>query len=313
MKADDPALDIVAARAAIARIEFFRSERPGEPAVTRLGGLTNLVFRVDCNGDSYVMRIPGAGTEDYIDRGFEAVAAREAARVGVSPEVILADARTGIMVSQFVEGRTMSPKLFKSTSGAPARAGDVLRRLHTSGAVFKFRFDLFGMMDEYQRVLSSRPGDRPEGYEAALRSAQDWRRMLASKPLPVTACHCDLLAENFIDTGKRMWLVDWEYSGMNDPMWDLGDACVEAGFDAGQEAQMIAAYFGGEPKPAERGRIAIYKALCDLLWTQWGLIQHATKNPADDYWQYATRRFERCRALLASPQFGEDVAAAANG
>src|SRR5450631_3977664 len=92
MKADDPALDIVAARAAIARIEFFRSERPGEPAVTRLGGLTNLVFRVDCNGDSYVMRIPGAGTEDYIDRGFEAVAAREAARVGVSPEVILADA-----------------------------------------------------------------------------------------------------------------------------------------------------------------------------------------------------------------------------
>ena len=76
---------------------------------------------------------------------------------------------------------------------------------------------------------------------------------------------------------------------------------------------MIAAYFSGEPKPAERGRIAIYKALCDLLWTQWGLIQHATKNPADDYWQYATRRFERCRALMASPQFGGHVAAAANG
>ena len=305
--------DIAAARAAIGRIDFFRSERPSEPMVTRLGGLTNLVFKVDCNGDSYTLRIPGKGTEEYIDRGLEAVAAREAARVGVAPEVIVADPATGIMVTQYLNAATMSPKLFKTVAGAPRRAGEVFRRLHTSGAVFKFRFELFGMIDEYLRVLGTKTVQLPDGYQKALREAEAVRRALAVRPLPLTACHCDPLAENFLDTGRRMWLVDWEYSGMNDPLWDLGDVSVEAGFDAGQEAEMIAAYFGGEPKPPERGRIVVYKAMCDLLWTLWGLIQHANKNPADDFWVYANRRFDRCKALMADPSFAAHVTAVANG
>jgi len=301
------------AREAIGTLPFFRSEHPGAPVIRRLGGLTNLVFRVDCNGDSYVLRLPGKGTEDYIDRGLEAIAAREAARVGVSPAVILADPATGIMVSEFLDTRTMTPALFRSTPGAPARAGQILRKLHTSGAQFKFRFELFGMIDDYLRVLGAKPVQLPAGYQQVLRDAQIVRQALAAKPPPLTACHCDPLAENFLDTGKRMWLVDWEYSGMNDPMWDLGDVSVEAGLDAKQEAEMVAAYFGGEPKPAERGRIVIYKAMCDLLWTLWGLIQHADKNPADDFWLYSNRRFDRCKALMADPQFADHVAAAAAG
>lgn len=306
----DPVSDGIAqARAAIGRIEFFRSERPGEPTVSPLGGLTNHVYRVDCNGDSYVLRVPGQGTEDYIERSFEAVAVREAARVGVSPEVILADPRTGLMVTQFVAAQTMSPKLFKTAPGAPGRAGEVLRKLHTSDAQFKFRFDLFGMMDEYLRVLGTKTMELPEGYQKILRDTQSVRRALAAKPAPLTACHCDPLADNFLDTGRRMWLVDWEYSGMNDPMWDLGDVCVEGGFGQKEEAEIIAAYFGGEPKPAERGRIAVYKAMCDLLWTLWGLIQHANKNPSDDFKLYATRRFARCKALMDDPAFARHMSA----
>ena len=130
--------DIAPARNAIARIDFFRSERPGEPIVTRLGGLTNLVYRVVCNGDSYVLRVPGKGTEDYIDRDLEAVAVREAARVGVSPEVVVSEPASGVLVTQFIDGTTMNAKAFKTMPGAPSRAGEVLRRLHTSGAQFKF-------------------------------------------------------------------------------------------------------------------------------------------------------------------------------
>ena len=307
------ASDIAAARAAIGRIEFFRSERPGEPTVTRLGGLTNLVFRVDCNGDSYVLRVPGKGTDDYIDRDLEAVAAREAARVGVSPEVIVCTPANGVLVTPYVNGATMNTRLFKSTPGAPTRAGEVLRRLHTSGAQFKFRFDLFGMIEEYQRVLASHAPRLPEGYQKAQRDVDAIRRVLAARPLPSVACHCDPLAENFVDTGRRMWLVDWEYSGMNDPMWDLGDVAVEAGFDDRQEAELTAAYFRGEPKPAERARIVVYKAMCDYLWTLWGLIQYANKNPADDFWAYANRRFDRCKALLADPQFAAHISAVASG
>src|SRR3546814_15775389 len=110
-----------------------------------------------------------------------------------------------------------------------------------------------------------------------------------------------------------MWIVDWEYSGMNDPLWDLGDVSVEAGFDAAQDREMMEAYCGGAPSPALMGRMVIYKALCDLLWTLWGLIQHADGNPVDDFWAYPVNRFERCHQLMPAPVFARHVPALTNG
>jgi len=278
--------------------------------VERLGGLTNLVFRA---GD-YCLRIPGKGTEEYIDRANEAVAAKEAARAGVSPEVMHFDEATGVMLTRFIDGAvTMSPDLFKQRKGSPARAGEAFRKLHRSGAKFPFRFELFSMIDDYLRILSGKTVDLPEGYHDVLTEAETVRGALNAHPLPLTACHCDPLCENFLDTGERMWVVDWEYSGMNDPMWDLGDLSVEAGFDPAQDEEMIWAYFGGVPRPDELGRVVIYKAMCDLLWTLWGLIQHANENPVDDFMAYALNRFHRCRALMADPDFAAHVKAVAAG
>jgi thiamine kinase-like enzyme len=121
------------------------------------------------------------------------------------------------------------------------------------------------------------------------------------------------LCENFLDTGERMWIVDWEYSGMNDPMWDLGDLSVEAGFDSSQEEEMMAAYFDGAPPRDLWGRMVIYKAMCDLLWTLWGLIQHANENPVDDFWAYSVNRFERCKRLMAEPEFATHLKAIDGG
>jgi thiamine kinase-like enzyme len=121
------------------------------------------------------------------------------------------------------------------------------------------------------------------------------------------------LCENFLDTGKIMWIVDWEYSGMNDPLWDVGDLSVEAGMDAEQDAELMRAYFGREPTAAETGRMIIYKALCDLLWTLWGLIQHADENPAEDFWAYAIGRFDRCKTLMQDPEFNDHIKAVQNG
>lgn len=278
--------------------------------ITRLGGLTNLVFKVD----GYCLRIPGKGTEEYIDRRNEAQAAREAARAGVSPELVHFDETTGIMVTRYIAGaETMSPASFKSRQGAPARAGAALRKLHASGAVFKARFELFSMIDGYLKILSTKDADLPPGYHDAVREAGSIRAALAAHPLPLAACHCDPLCENFLDTGERMWIVDWEYSGMNDPLWDLGDLSVEGAFGPQEDAEMTDAYFGGEASPAERGRIVIYKAMCDLLWTLWGLIQHANMNPADDFWAYAGNRFARCRILMGDPGFARHVAAVRKG
>jgi len=299
--------DIDRARDAIAGIPALAGY--GGPIV-RLGGLTNLVFQV---GD-HCLRIPGKGTEEYINRANEGVAAREAAKAGVSPEVIHFDDRTGVMVTRFIEGaQTMSPAAFKLNAGSPARAGEAFRRLHASGATFPFRFELFSMIDDYLKVLSTKDVALPAGYHDVVREAGTVRTALAAHELPLAACHCDPLCENFLDTGERMWIVDWEYSGMNDPMWDLGDLSVEGKFDADQDEAMIRAYFGGAPRPAERGRIVIYKAMCDLLWTLWGLIQLAAGNPADDFRAYADGRFARCRALMETEGFAAHVAAVAKG
>ncbi|RWN14563.1 MAG: LPS biosynthesis choline kinase [Mesorhizobium sp.] len=276
----------------------------------RLGGLTNLVFKA---GD-FCLRIPGKGTEEYINRANEAVAAREAAKAGVSPEVLHVDPGTGVIVTRYIAGaETMSPEKFRTRPGSPARAGEAFRKLHDSGAVFPFRFELFAMIDDYLKVLSTKEVALPAGYHDVVRDAESVRSALAAHPLPIVACHCDPLCENFLDTGERMWIVDWEYSGMNDPLWDLGDLSVEGKFDAAQDEEMIRAYFGGEARPAERGRIVIYKSMCDLLWTLWGLIQLANNNPVDDFRAYADGRFARCKALMETPEFSRHLAAIHRG
>ncbi|MHA1524595.1 MAG: choline/ethanolamine kinase family protein [Alphaproteobacteria bacterium] len=278
--------------------------------ITRLGGLTNLVFRVETGGRDVCLRLAGAGTEDYIDRKVEAHNARAAAAAGVGPKVIHADAATGVMVTQFLSGcQTMTPALFASTPGAAARAGRALRRLHDSGQKFQHRFELFAMIDEYLALLEKKPVPFPKGYHQVLGQAEAMRAALAVHPGDLAPCHCDPLAENFLDDGTTMWIVDWEYSGRNDPLWDLGDLSVEGSFDAATEEELINAYFGGGASDAQFGRIVIYKAACDLLWTLWGLIQLANDNQAEDFAAYAQTRFSRCERLMSAPGFVEHLRA----
>jgi thiamine kinase-like enzyme len=274
--------------------------------VTRLGGLTNRVYRLQ----DAVLRVPGKGTEEYINRANEAAAARVASDAQVSPDVLYADAATGLMVTRLVgDAATMTPELFRTRMGSPGRAGAAFKKLHASGGTFPFRFELFAMIDDYLKVLSGKDVDLPDGYHDVVKEAEGIRRVLAKRPAPLAPCHCDPLCENFLDDGGRMWIVDWEYSGMNDPMWDLGDLSVEGGFSEAQDAGMLTAYFGGAPSASDHGRMVIYKALCDLLWTLWGLIQHANANPADDFAAYAANRFARCKALMGGAEFERHVAA----
>src|SRR5688572_5363512 len=298
--------DLALARKAIAGVPLLKGYAG---PIVRLGGMTNLVFQAG----AHCIRVPGKGTEEYINRANEAVAAREAAKAGVSPEVLHFDEK-GVMVTRFIDGaQTMSPAAFKLNAGAPARAGEAFRKLHASGAVFPFRFYLFSMIDDYLKILSTKDVVLPKGYHDVLKEAEEIRTALSRHPAPLVACHCDPLCENFLDTGERMWIVDWEYSGMNDPMWDLGDLSVEGKFGEQQEEEMLRAYFSGEPKPAERGRVVIYKAMCDLLWTLWGLIQLANQNPVEDFRAYADGRFARCRKLMQTKDFSRHVEAVRKG
>ncbi len=302
---DDPAndRDVERARAALRQIPLT-SDAADAALITRLGGLTNRVFAASTDAGSFCLRLPGPGTEAYIDRAAEAVNARAAALSGVSPEVVHFG-EDGIMLTRLIGGAaTMSPAAFRERDGAVERAARALRQLHDQAPPLASRFDLFSKIDEYRALLRTLGTSLPEGYDDLVVAADRVRGALDAHPAALKPCHCDPLCENFLDVGGRMWIVDWEYSGQNDPMWDLGDLSVEAGFDGEMERRMLEAYFGRPATPAEAGRMAIYKAMCDLLWTLWGLIQHGNKNPAEDFWAYSINRFDRCKRLMDDPVFG---------
>ncbi len=294
--------------AVLNHVKGFEKITKEDCTMKRLGGMTNIVHLVETQDINLIVRIPGKGTEDYINRTFEYNNAIAAWRSGVSAEILWADVEKGVMVSKAInEIETMTPELFSLRKGSPARAGVALSKLHNSGEIFDFRFELFNMIDDYLKILSTKNAELPEGYHDVVKTAEPVKESLQANPTTLAPCHCDPLCENFLDDGKNMWIVDWEYSGMNDPLWDLGDLSVEAHMSEEQENEMLQAYFGQAPLEAQRGRVIIYKAMCDLLWTLWGLIQHADKNPAEDFWAYSIERFERCKKLMQNSNFVEHI------
>jgi thiamine kinase-like enzyme len=285
----------------------------GQPGIERIGGLTNRNFRITIGPERYVLRLPGAGTAAYIDRRAEEHNAKVAAAAGVNAEVLFFEVQSGTMLARYLDGAmTMSARTFEDLTRVE-RAARTFRQMHRFQQPFAGRFDVFAQIDDYLALLRRNQARIPEGYDALHTEADAARRALADDPAPLAPCHNDPLAENFIDTPARMYLVDWEYAGMNDPMWDLGDLSVEAGFGPEQDEALLCAYFEGAPPAAQRGRMVLAKGLCDLVWTLWGLLQVMNDNPVEDFWAYSINRFERCQRLMASDEFGAAIAAVSAG
>ena len=226
-----------------------------------------------------MLRLAGAGTSEYIDRAAEAHNARLAAAAGVNAQVLHFEVASGTMLARYIDDcLTMSEAAFKDLARVE-RAAHAFRRMHRFAQPFAGRFDVFAQIDEYLALLRRNDAKIPDGYEALQKEADAARRVLGERPAALAPCHNDPLAENFLDARGRMYLVDWEYAGMNDPMWDLGDLSVEAGFSPEQDEALLRAYFDGAPPAEERGRMVLAKGLCDLVWTLWGLLQVMNDNP----------------------------------
>jgi thiamine kinase-like enzyme len=294
---------------ALARVSFFGNVQRNGIKIERLGGaLTNACYKVTIGGAAYALRLAREGTSDYIDRSAEEHNARVAAAAGVNAEVVYFDARDGTMVTRFVDGVSMNAgEGFDRDPGAPVRAARALKRVHRLGRVFRSRFDVFAAIDRYLDLLRGQRTQVPEGYQEVGRRARAMRRALEASPAPLVPCHNDPWPGNLIDAEGRVYLIDWEYSGMNDPVWDLADLSVEAAFDAEQDRAMMEAYHGTKPSPALYSRLEIYKAMSDLHWSVWGFVQHAKGNPAEDFWSYGLERLGRSKARMSGADFGRHV------
>ena len=207
------------ARRALERLGFYSAEQLGGVEIERLGGLTNRVFMVSGPRGRHVLRIPGKGTETYINRRVEAVAARAAAKAGVSPEVI-AFSDDGLMVTVAIENAaTMTPEKLNANPASVARAGAALRKLHESGETFDFRFELFSMIDDYLKILKAKNASVPDGYPQALAAAESVRQALNAHALPLVALSLrsalgKLLGHRRADVDRRLGVFRHERSDL---------------------------------------------------------------------------------------------------
>lgn len=272
------------------------------------GGLTNSNFRVEVDGTSYFVRIPGASTELLaVDRKNEYHNTRAAAEAGVGPQVIHYLPDFDVMVLEFIPGRTMSIESLQAP-GMPSRISASLRRLH-AGPRFLHDFDMFRLIEFYLEMVRQHDVRIPGTYRDRLPMVARIEQAVAAHALPTVPCNNDLLAENYIDDGRTLRLIDFEYSGNNDACFELGNTCQELQYDEPRYAELCQAYFG-QPARHLLARMRLYALMSDVGWTLWGAIQAKVSTIDYDFWGYATGRWERAEGILASaelPRWLEDA------
>ena len=272
------------------------------------GGLTNPNYRVVVDGTPYFVRIPGPATDLLaIDRPNEAHNTRAAAEAGVGPRVVEYLPRRSVLVLEWLAARTMSNATMAAPE-MPARIARTLRRLH-AGPRFKLDFDMIDLSRRYLVVADRVGATIPAGYREHLALIPRIDGALAARPLPSVPCHNDLLAENYLDDGTRLWIVDYEYSGNGDPTFELGNTCQELGFDDGRVTQLCAAYFG-EATPALLARMRLQMIMSDVGWTLWAAIQARVSTIDYDFSGWAEERWTRAARALDGPDFGGWLTAA---
>jgi thiamine kinase-like enzyme len=271
-------------------------------------GLTNVNHRVVVDGVPYFVRIPGPSTDLLaVDRANERHNTIAAATTGVSPGVVAVIEAWDVFALEWVDGRTMSIAAL-GAPGMPTRIAATLRKLH-AGPRFRDDFDMVRLSERYLALVDVRDIPVPLGYRERLPAIPRIEAALAAHPLPTVPCHNDLLAENYLDDGERLWLVDYEYSGNNDPTFELGNTCQELGYDDAQVRELCAAYFG-DASPALLARMRLQMIMSDVGWTLWAAIQ-ARISPIDhDFRGWAEERWARASSAIDGPDFEGWLAAA---
>ncbi len=265
------------------------------------GGLTNRNYIVTVDDERTVIRIPGTESELLaVDRANEAYNTRAAASTGVGAPVLHELPQFGVLVLGFIDGRTMSNEAL-AADGMPERVAASLRRLH-AGPRFLHDFDMFRLTERYLRVVDERSVPIPAGYRDGLPAVARIEAAMATRPLATVPCHNDLLAENYLDDGTDIRIVDYEYSGNNDPTFELGNTCQELGWDDDRQRALCAAYFG-EATPALLARMRLNMIMSDVGWTLWAAIQARISTIDFDFAGWAEERWARAAAMIGGPDF----------
>jgi thiamine kinase-like enzyme len=268
------------------------------------GGITNRNYRVNFGGDEYVVRLPGKDTNLLgIDREAERLATRQAAELGIGPKVAAMFEDPPCLVTCFVEGRELAPPELRDqdTLDEVARG---LRAFHDSGLELPTEFQVYDVVREYADVARSRGGEVPEEFEGALERAGEIVKAVGNHPEhSASPNHNDLLAANFLKSTDRIVIVDWEYAGMGDPFFDLGNFAVNNELGDEDADRLLEAYFGEPATPRRAAALNLFRFMSDFREAMWGVVQTAVSELEFDFEDYASKHFTRLTETGGDPRF----------
>ena len=274
------------------------------------GGITNRNFRVDAadTTDRWVIRLAGNDTHLLgISREVEHAATVAAAGVGVGPEVTAFIRPEGYLVTRFIVGSPVTDEAVRQPETL-RRIADSLRRIHDGPAIPGLFVPL--RICEAYRALAMARGvgvPIPASYDVAARIGRRIERALLASPLELRPCHNDLLNANFIDDGTRIRIIDWEYAGMGDPFFDLGNFSINHELTLEQDEILLDAY-DGSIRPSRLARLTLMRVVSDFREAMWGVLQQGVSSLDVDFVAYAASRFDRLLANASEPRFEAAIA-----
>jgi thiamine kinase-like enzyme len=287
-----------AADAVLARIPALAGPRRLELLT---GGLTNRNYRVTtASGSEFVARFSAPKSALLaVDRDAEHQNSQLAAECGVGPRVVDYVPDAGVLVVQWIDGRTFTDTDLDDPRQLE-RVAAVCRRLHAAPP-FVSDFDMFDIQRRYLAVVRESGFRLPEDYLSFEPTVRRIERVLRASATGAVPCHNDLLAANIMDDGARLWLIDYEYSGNNDPCFELGNIWSEAALELDRLDHLVDAYYGRRA-PVETARARLFGLMARYGWTLWASIQDAVSDVDFDFWEWGLAKYVRARAEFRSPE-----------
>ena len=269
----------------------------GDSYVTigRLGGLTNHTYHVTMeDGSQFVVRIPGEGTEELIVRKNEEISTRLACDLEIDAE-LLYFGEDGAKVTKYIDNAITMSVCELQKGEHIKQIAEILKRLHTCKVETGVPFDVFDMAAEYEKIIIAKNVPMYDDYSIIKTTVMQIKskidRLCDTSKVP---CHNDPLCENWVTEGNgRMYLIDWEYAGMNDGMWDLADVSIEAEFDYWMDKELLKEYFGEEASELQWQHFYACKVYVDFLWTLWAKARVPYDGQIMEEW--ASQRYERLK------------------
>lgn len=268
------------------KISSLLSEEEEVLSVEQLGGMTNQNYLVKTTNKQYIVKFFGKGTEKLINRQDEKYNLELLKDLDLDVKNYLFDIEAGIKVNEYIESAiTLDSRSIKTKFD---KIAPILQTIHASGKELRGEFAPFEEIKKYESLIEEKIPYA--NYEAVREEVFALEKRLADLGVDRKSCHIDLVPENFIESPQgRLYLIDWEYSSMNDPMWDLAALFLESEFTR-QEEEAFLSHYESEQTPVSREKIAIYKILQDTIWSLWTVYK---EEQGADFGDYGVSRYQR--------------------